>query len=271
MSSSNLSVTQVLEREKYLNDKVDNVNVNFEMIFLHLASVLRNIKRLQIKEDRLSETFRFYADQETPGIQKSFTELSAAVLKSTTYSQAKFDQIHAFVLDVIRKYEEIASRTKMVLKDREKAVTKLSKKQAAFKKYSQKGGTDAGKLNQLQSEVNYATTELNNLNKTLQTSLEDFEINKIKDCKAVTKAYIHAEVAYHARCLSEFSRIAPIPDEIDVDEEAEHLIDMVTLESRNKAARERRAEMKDENSDDDSDFSEEEEPKKKSRASSSKR
>ena len=39
--------------------------------------------------------------------------------------------------------------------------------------------------------------------------------------QAVTKAYIHAEVAYHARCLSEFSRIAPIPDEIDVDEEAE--------------------------------------------------
>ena len=119
MSSSNLSVTQVLEREKYLNDKVDNVNVNFEMIFLHLASVLRNIKRMKhslwlsliaqvfkLKKIASQRPFVFMQTKKLPvgvtswswkcllfdngpGIQKSFTELSAAVLKSTTYSQAK--------------------------------------------------------------------------------------------------------------------------------------------------------------------------------------
>uniref|UniRef100_A0A3Q3ED55 CBY1 interacting BAR domain containing 1 n=1 Tax=Labrus bergylta TaxID=56723 RepID=A0A3Q3ED55_9LABR len=204
-----------------IQENITNVEKHFGEMCQLFAAYARKTARLRDKADLLVREIGLYADMETPNLKKGMKQFADHLAKVEDYRQAEVERLDAKVIEPLKSYGAVVKRKREDLKMTQSARDRETKQMAQLERTRQRNPSDRQIILQAESELQRATMDATRTTRQLEETIDEFEIQKIRDIKRIFGEFVTVEMSFHAKALEVYTLAFQSIQSVDEEEDLE--------------------------------------------------
>nr|XP_020487332.1 protein FAM92A [Labrus bergylta] len=204
-----------------IQENITNVEKHFGEMCQLFAAYARKTARLRDKADLLVREIGLYADMETPNLKKGMKQFADHLAKVEDYRQAEVERLDAKVIEPLKSYGAVVKRKREDLKMTQSARDRETKQMAQLERTRQRNPSDRQIISQAESELQRATMDATRTTRQLEETIDEFEIQKIRDIKRIFGEFVTVEMSFHAKALEVYTLAFQSIQSVDEEEDLE--------------------------------------------------
>ncbi|CAK8689500.1 unnamed protein product [Clavelina lepadiformis] len=207
-------------QSKFMEESVQKVQKYFGLMCNEMGGICRKTGRLRDKYDALAKTCLDYANVETGPLNKSLTKFAEHISAIQDYRQAELERLERKVVDPLSTYGSECKHTQDDLNKSFKARNRELKQQQRVENVHHKSPSDRHAITLAEAELQKRTLDVARTTRTLEETVDRFEVKKIQDLKNILSEFVKIEMLFHAKALEVYT--TAYSEFINLDEE-EHI------------------------------------------------